>query len=157
MIAYCRVKDLQTLGVAETKLLYTLHWILLFADDECTDAENEQENGQAALKTPHLFSVATISVNPTLKISHCESNSNGAIILFQLFVYLFAPIAHHLKESDFQNFRLENGIKLWQGMWEYKTPGAPCFSAPVKPKARQLITCLSGRNVTPESSERKSN
>lgn len=57
----------------------------------------------------------------------------------QLFVYLFAPIAHHLKESDFQNFRLENGIKLWQGMWEYRSPNVQCFLAPVKPKARQLI------------------
>lgn len=63
----------------------------------------------------------------------------------QLFVYLFAPIAHHLKESDFQNYRLENGIRLWQGMWEYKAPGAPCFTAPVKPKARQLLSPTSPR------------
>lgn len=58
-------------------------------------------------------------------------------------MYLFAPIAHHLKESDFQNFRLENGLRLWQGMWEFKAPGAPCFSAPVKPKARQLLCPIS--------------
>lgn len=62
-----------------------------------------------------------------------------------MFVYLFAPIAHHLKESDFQNYRLENGIRLWQGMWEYKAPGAPCFTAPVKPKARQLLSPTSPR------------
>lgn len=54
-------------------------------------------------------------------------------------MYLFAPIAHHLKESDFQNFRLENGIKLWQGMWEYRPPNVQCFLAPVKPRARQLV------------------
>lgn len=65
--------------------------------------------------------------------------------ILQLFVYLFAPIAHHLKESDFQNFRLENGLRLWQGMWEFKAPGAPCFSAPVKPKARQLLSPTSPR------------
>lgn len=54
-------------------------------------------------------------------------------------MYLFAPIAHHLKESDFQNFRLENGIKLWQGMWEYRSPNVQCFLMPVKPRARQLV------------------
>lgn len=54
----------------------------------------------------------------------------------QLFVYLFAPIAHHLKESDFQNFRLETGLKLWQGMWEYRAPQVACFTAPVKPRSR---------------------
>lgn len=48
-------------------------------------------------------------------------------------------MAHHLKESDFKNFRLENGLRLWQGMWEYRAPGAPCFNAPVKPRARRMI------------------
>lgn len=65
-------------------------------------------------------------------------NSNSCLFC-QLFVYLFAPIAHHLKESDFKNFRLENGLRLWQGMWEYRSPGAPCFIAPVKPRARRMI------------------
>lgn len=64
-------------------------------------------------------------------------------------MYLFAPIAHHLKESDFQNFRLENGIKLWQGMWEYRSPNVQCFLSPVKPRARQLIQAGS----TPQSGE----
>lgn len=58
---------------------------------------------------------------------------------FQLFVYLFAPIASHLKESDFQNFRLENGLKLWQGMWEYRAPQVPCFVTPVKPRPRNYV------------------
>lgn len=61
----------------------------------------------------------------------------------QLFVYLFAPVAHHLKESDFQNFRLDLGLKLWQGMWEYRTPNVQCFLAPVKPKARQYLQSAS--------------
>lgn len=61
----------------------------------------------------------------------------------QLFVYLFAPIAHMLKESDFQNIRLENGLKMWQGMWEYRAPNAPCFTAPVKPKARNFLNSVS--------------
>jgi len=63
-------------------------------------------------------------------------------------VYLFAPIIHHLKESDFQNFRLENGIKLWQGMWDNRAPGAPCFTAPVKPKARNLLCAPTPKGST---------
>ncbi|XP_052902471.1 protein unc-80 homolog [Anopheles moucheti] len=112
-----RVKDLQALGSAETKILYTLHWILLFAAEECADAETDKDNAT----NNYLFSIPTIS----------------------LFVFLFAPIAHMLKESDFQNFRLENGLKMWQGMWEYRAPNAPCFTAPVKPKARNLLSSVS--------------
>lgn len=105
------------LGPAETKLLYTLHWILLFASAECADEEVDAKNETRS----HLFSIPTIS----------------------LFVYLFAPIVHHLKESDFQNYRLENGIKLWHGMWEFSAPqGSPCFTAAVKPKARQILNSL---------------
>jgi protein unc-80 len=56
-----------------------------------------------------------------------------------------------LKESDFQNFRLENGIKLWQGMWEYRAPNVQCFIAPVKPRARQFLQSTS--TTTPQSGE----
>ncbi|XP_058813943.1 protein unc-80 homolog isoform X3 [Topomyia yanbarensis] len=115
-----RVRDLQALGAAETKILYTLHWILLFAAEECADDELEA-NKEIKKQQNYLFSIPTIS----------------------LFVYLFAPIAHMLKESDFQNIRLENGLKMWQGMWEYRAPNAPCFIAPVKPKARNFLNSVS--------------
>ena len=57
-----RVKDLQALGAAETKLLYTLHWILLFAAEECADADMETDR---EVKNPYnyLFSIPTISVS----------------------------------------------------------------------------------------------
>jgi protein unc-80 len=57
-----RVKDLQNFGAAETKLLYTLHWILLFAADECADNEEAKKE-----KNPYdfLFSIPTISVKST--------------------------------------------------------------------------------------------
>nr|CAD7425392.1 unnamed protein product [Timema monikensis] len=55
-----------------------------------------------------------------------------------LFVYLFAPLCHHLKESDFQNYRLENGLKMWQALWDYQHPDPACFTAHVKPKPRAL-------------------
>jgi protein unc-80 len=68
----------------------------------------------------------------------------------QLFVYLFAPVAHHLKESDLQNFRLDMGLKLWQGMWEYRSPNVQCFLAPVKPKARQYLQTTSSTSQSRE-------
>ncbi|XP_047520925.1 protein unc-80 homolog isoform X3 [Pieris napi] len=110
-----RVKDnMQSLGNVETKLLYTLHWILLDASDECAD--NDYENGKFFSNPFHyLFSIPAIT----------------------LFVFLFAPISHHLKESDFTtNYRLENGLKLWQALWEYRHPDAPCFTTHVKPKPK---------------------
>lgn len=113
------IKDLHTLGQTETKLVYTLHWILLFAAAECADEEADVRQMQEA--RAHLFSIPTMT----------------------LFVYLFAPIVHHLKESDFQNYRLENGLPIWHGMWDYGAPyGAPCFTSAVKPKARQLLNSL---------------
>lgn len=60
------MKDLQALGAAEVKLLYTMQWILLYASEECADAEAEDF---PALKDPtnrtnqYLFSVPTITVN----------------------------------------------------------------------------------------------
>lgn len=56
-----RVKDMQNLGAAETKLLYTLHWILLFAAEECADGEDGVKKD---LNTyDYLFSLPTISVS----------------------------------------------------------------------------------------------
>jgi hypothetical protein len=49
-------------------------------------------------------------------------------------VYLFAPLRHLLKEADLQNFRLENGLKIWPALWDYRHPNALCFTAPVRPK-----------------------
>ncbi|XP_030370602.1 protein unc-80 homolog [Scaptodrosophila lebanonensis] len=128
-----RVKDMQAIGPVETKLLYTMQWILLYAAEECADDEGGVDLGlaeaaeqKAKSMDQYLFSIPTIT----------------------LFVYLFAPIIHHLKESDFQNFRLENGIKLWQGMWDNRAPGAPCFTAPVKPKARNLLCAPTPKGST---------
>lgn len=59
-----RVKDLQCLGATETKLLYTLHWILLFASDECADADADEVKKKTPKKNPFfLFSVPSITVN----------------------------------------------------------------------------------------------
>lgn len=62
------VKDLQTLGAAETKLLYTLHWILLFAAEECADEEIDNNKKNSEKRAPYLFSIPTISVNYNLHL-----------------------------------------------------------------------------------------
>lgn len=58
-----RVKDnMQTLGNVETKLLYTLHWIILDASDECAD--NDYENGKYYSNPFHyLFSIPAMTVS----------------------------------------------------------------------------------------------
>ncbi|XP_031332358.1 protein unc-80 homolog isoform X3 [Photinus pyralis] len=121
-----KMKDgtLLNLGAVETKLLYTLHWIILDAAEECADADFEKGTYQSSTFY-YLFSIPTIS----------------------LFVYLFAPICHMLKESDFQTFRLENGLKLWQAMWEFRHPETTCFTAHVKPKPKSLL----GKNKYPHT------
>ncbi|CAH2040543.1 unnamed protein product, partial [Iphiclides podalirius] len=116
-LLHTRIKDnMQSLGNVETKLLYTLHWILLDASDECAD--NDYENDKFySHPFYYLFSIPTMT----------------------LFVFLFAPISHHLKESDFtNNYRLENGLKMWQAMWEFRHPDSACFTTLVKPKPRPL-------------------
>lgn len=122
--------NLQNLGALETKLLYTLHWILLDAAEECADTEFDKD--QYHLSHFHyLFSVPTITV--IIKQTLWRRRN---FYIFQLFVYLFAPLCQNLKESDFQNFRLENGMKIWQPMWEFRHPEANCFVSHCKPKPK---------------------
>ena len=72
-------------GPSETKLLYTLHWIILDAASECEDADAEfmalnKNKGSGS----HMHSLSTV----------------------QLFVYLFAPLVHLLKVSCHQCLHL---------------------------------------------------
>jgi hypothetical protein len=54
--------NLQNLGAAETKLLYTLHWIILDAAEECADADYEKGIYHAS-PFYYLFSIPAISVS----------------------------------------------------------------------------------------------
>lgn len=100
------------LGSAETKLLYTLHWILTDAADECS-LQAEEEGKLDTSTFAYLFPLSAITT----------------------FIYLFAPICTNIRESDFnQNFRLENGKQIWQALWEFRHPDAEGFIAPVKPR-----------------------
>lgn len=135
-LLFNRIRDgnIQNLGAVETKLMYTLHWILLDAAEECADADYEKGIIHSS-PFYYLFSVPTITVTFPTKNRLAYLNS----ISFQLFVYLFAPICQNLKESDFQSFRLENGLKIWQAMWEFRHPDAPCFMTHCKPKPKFLL------------------
>lgn len=52
---------MQNLGATETKMLYTLHWILLVAAEECADADRENGIFQTS-PFYYLFSVPAITV-----------------------------------------------------------------------------------------------
>ncbi|KAL4233067.1 Protein unc-80 [Mactra antiquata] len=100
---------------SETKLLYTLHWIVLDAASECED--------NATLSDSKNLS-PNVLLHPLKTI--------------QLFVYLFAPLVNTFEDSDFQSLKLENGLRLWQPLWDYHQPEVPCFSTPVKPQRNVL-------------------
>lgn len=62
-LLFNRMKDgnIQSLGAVETKLMYTLHWILLDAAEECADADYEKGIIHSS-PFYYLFSVPTITV-----------------------------------------------------------------------------------------------
>jgi len=69
-LLYNRVKDMQAIGPVETKLLYTMQWILLYAAEECADDEGGEDLALGDATEPksksidqYLFSVPTITVS----------------------------------------------------------------------------------------------
>lgn len=117
---------MQNVGTAASKLLYTLHWTLLDAAEECADADRECGSAPSG-PFPYIFPLACI----------------------QQFVYLFAPLRHLLKEADLHNFRLENGLKIWPALWDYRHPGAECFTAPVRPKKNASVRAKKAPSAAP--------
>ena len=115
------------LGTAESKLLYTLHWILLFAMDECVDEDLEKNKNNQNKVQDFNFPISSITV------SCCQTKQNFTNYIIQTFVYLFAPLCHTtIRETDFeQNMRLDKGKKIWTAMWEYRHPDVESFTAQV--------------------------
>lgn len=71
-----RVKDMQAIGQVETKLLYTMQWIILYAAEECADDDGRDElmvDGESKNKSidQYLFSVPTITVSLKNSIPFC--------------------------------------------------------------------------------------
>ncbi|XP_056440893.1 protein unc-80 homolog [Gadus chalcogrammus] len=155
------------LGVAETKLLHTLHWMLLEAAQECNpDPGQGQGSGQgqgpwaggSGSSSGYLQAQANQGSSPgpgpgpalggsgpQRSASFQEEEENQRSKMFhksmstvELFVFLFAPLIHRIKESDL-TFRLASGLVIWQPMWEHRQPDVPAFSALIKP-VRNIVT-----------------
>lgn len=58
--------------------------------------------------------------------------------MFQLFIYLIAPLINQVKESDLMSNGLDSGLKMWQAFWDSRTPNIACFSAHCKPKPKSV-------------------
>lgn len=67
-----------------------------------------------------------------------SSEQMHSLSTIQLFVYLFAPLIDYVDDTDFQTLKLENGLRLWQPLWDYRQPDIPCFATPVKPQRNVL-------------------
>uniref|UniRef100_A0A3Q3N760 Unc-80 homolog, NALCN channel complex subunit n=1 Tax=Mastacembelus armatus TaxID=205130 RepID=A0A3Q3N760_9TELE len=150
------------LGVAETKLLHTLHWMLLDAAQECNHEPNLGHgwsggssssaflqpvgNQGSSPGAPGSCSGSALSGSgPQHSSSLLEEDEHARTKLFhksmatvELFVFLFAPLIHRIKESDL-TFRLASGLVIWQPMWEYRQPDIPAFTALIKP-VRNIVT-----------------
>ncbi|XP_018654349.1 hypothetical protein Smp_174230 [Schistosoma mansoni] len=107
----------------ETKLLYTLHWILLDAASECEDAELEASNHPGKV----LFYIDRTSIP-----KHSTDRYVHDLASLQLFIYLYAPIIEQLKPTDFDTLKLEAGLRLWIPLMEYCQPNRGTLSSPVK-------------------------
>ncbi|XP_039997987.1 protein unc-80 homolog [Xiphias gladius] len=150
------------LGVAETKLLHTLHWMLLEAAQECNH-EPSLGHGWSGGSSSSAFlqpvgnqgsspgapgscsGSALGGSGPQHSGSLLEEDEHARTKLFhksmatvELFVFLFAPLIHRIKESDL-TFRLASGLVIWQPMWEHRQPDIPAFTALIKP-VRNIVT-----------------
>ncbi|KAG5214016.1 hypothetical protein JEQ12_009802 [Ovis aries] len=148
------------LGVAETKLLHTLHWMLLEAPQDCnserfggTDRGSSWGGGSSAFI--HQVENQGSPGQPCQSTSNDEEENNrrkifqNSMATVELFVFLFAPLVHRIKESDL-TFRLASGLVIWQPMWEHRQPEVSGFTALVKP-IRNIITAKRSSPINSQS------
>nr|XP_020864423.1 protein unc-80 homolog isoform X7 [Phascolarctos cinereus] len=148
------------LGVAETKLLHTLHWMLLEAPQDCNsdrfgggDRGSSWGGGSSAFI--HQVENQGSPVHPRRSSSHEEEENSrrkffqNSMATVELFVFLFAPLVHRIKESDL-TFRLASGLVIWQPMWEHRQPEVSAFTALVKP-IRNIITAKRSSPINNQS------
>ncbi|XP_050772025.1 protein unc-80 homolog isoform X7 [Gopherus flavomarginatus] len=136
------------LGVAETKLLHTLHWMLLEAPQDCSNdrfgGERGSSWGGSSSAFIHQVENQGSPGHPRRGSTNEEEENNrrkffqNSMATVELFVFLFAPLVHRIKESDL-TFRLASGLVIWQPMWEHRQPEVSAFTALVKP-IRNIIT-----------------
>lgn len=93
----------------ETKLLYTLHWIVLDAASECEDSDSHSHH-------------------------HCKPSYLHSLDTIQLFIFLLIPLLSSIKRPEIESLKLLNGLRLWEPLWSFNQPSVPCFITPVKAK-----------------------
>ncbi|XP_067326421.1 protein unc-80 homolog isoform X11 [Anolis sagrei] len=139
------------LGVAETKLLHTLHWMLLEAPQDCSNDHYGSGGGDRGSSWRGSSSAFIHQIENQGSPGHSRRDSineeeennrrkffQNSMATVELFVFLFAPLVHRIKESDL-TFRLASGLVIWQPMWEHRQPEVTAFTALVKP-IRNIIT-----------------
>ncbi|XP_062817239.1 protein unc-80 homolog isoform X8 [Anolis carolinensis] len=139
------------LGVAETKLLHTLHWMLLEAPQDCSNDRYGSGGGDRGSSWRGSSSAFIHQIENQASPGHSRRDSineeeennrrkffQNSMATVELFVFLFAPLVHRIKESDL-TFRLASGLVIWQPMWEHRQPEVTAFTALVKP-IRNIIT-----------------
>uniref|UniRef100_A0A8D0H2X6 Unc-80 homolog, NALCN channel complex subunit n=1 Tax=Sphenodon punctatus TaxID=8508 RepID=A0A8D0H2X6_SPHPU len=146
------------LGVAETKLLHTLHWMLLEAPQDCSNdrfgGDRGSSWGGSSSAFIHQIENQGSPGHPTRGSTNEEEENNrwkffqNSMATVELFVFLFAPLVHRIKESDL-TFRLASGLVIWQPMWEHRQPEVSAFTTLVKP-IRNIITA---KRSSPTSSQ----
>uniref|UniRef100_A0A915KJ48 Cation channel complex component UNC80 N-terminal domain-containing protein n=1 Tax=Romanomermis culicivorax TaxID=13658 RepID=A0A915KJ48_ROMCU len=84
------------------KMMYILHWMLLDSAAECMDAEANGDQTKSGKSNEEMLNQYTMPLN-----------------CIALFVYQFAPLIDLVQENDIiDNIRLENGLPLWQSLWD---------------------------------------
>ncbi|KAI2663401.1 hypothetical protein H4Q32_011921 [Labeo rohita] len=117
------------LGVAETKLLHTLHWMLLEAAQECHQEPglgHGWSGGSSGSSSAYLQPMG----NQGLTDHNGSTPEENEYARAKLYHKNMATV--ELFESDL-TFRLAGGLVIWQPMWEHRQPDVPAFSALVKP------------------------
>ena len=99
-IITCRKESIFNLGSAETKLLYTLHWILLDAMDECCLEEQERGNMDY-----HNYNVPLSSI--TVASPHSTPQPAQRVILPPV-ADIRLPVRPHLSEHQRDGLRSEH-------------------------------------------------
>lgn len=98
------------LGVAETKLLHTLHWMLLEAPQDCNNDQfggTDRGSSWAGSSSAFIHQIENQGSpgQPCRSSSHDEEENNrrkifqNSMATVELFVFLFAPLVHRIKVS----------------------------------------------------------
>ena len=106
----CYAGHQDKLGVAETKLLHTLHWMLLEAPQDCNSerfggTDRGSSWGGSSSAFVHQVENQGSPGQPCQSAAHDEEENNrrkifqNSMATVELFVFLFAPLVHRIKVS----------------------------------------------------------